>query len=71
MAGSQYGAFKAAVAEAVVELLRPVRERYDAITADPDTVDHALARGAAKAQAVAAATMARVRAATGLVPPTG
>ena len=32
-AGSGYGAFKAAVAEAVVEYLRPVRERYEELRA--------------------------------------
>lgn len=68
LAGSQYGTFKVAVAEAVVEMLRPIRERYQALTADPATVDDALALGAAKAEAIAAATMQRVRAAVGLLP---
>jgi tryptophanyl-tRNA synthetase len=68
LAGSQYGAFKAAVADAVVEMLRPVRERYAELEADPDAVDRALARGAAKAEVLAAATMTRVRAATGQLP---
>jgi tryptophanyl-tRNA synthetase len=67
-AGQQYGAFKAAVADAVVEMLRPVRERYAELEADPDAVDRALARGAAKAEVLAAATMTRVRAATGQLP---
>ena len=69
MADAQYGTLKAAVAEAVVEMLRPVRERYEELSAQPDAVDRALAQGAAKAGTVATATMERVRAATGLVPP--
>jgi len=67
-AGSQYGTFKVAVAEAVVEMLRPIRDRYGELTADPAAVDGALAVGAAKAEAVAAATMHRVRTAAGLLP---
>ena len=68
-AGSQYGAFKGAVAEALVEYLRPVRERYDALADDPGEVARILATGAAKAEAIAAVTMDRVRAATGLLLP--
>ena len=37
--GKQYGAFKGAVADAVVEFLRPVQERYHALMANPDEVD--------------------------------
>jgi tryptophanyl-tRNA synthetase len=68
-AGSQYGAFKGAVADAVVEMLTPVRERYDELAADRGEVGRMLAEGAAKAGAIAEATMARVREATGLLPP--
>ena len=42
-----YGTFKVAVAEAVVEYLRPVQERYEALAADPGEVDRLLAVGAA------------------------
>jgi tryptophanyl-tRNA synthetase len=68
-AGSQYGAFKGAVADALVEYLRPVRERYDALAADPAEVARILAAGAAKADAIATVTMDRVRVATGLLLP--
>ena len=68
-AGSQYGAFKGAVAEALVEYLRPVRERYDALADDPGEVARILAAGAAKAEAIATVTMDRVRTATGLLLP--
>ena len=39
--GRQYGAFKGAVADAVVEFLRPVQERYAALMANPGEVDRA------------------------------
>jgi tryptophanyl-tRNA synthetase len=70
-AGAQYGTFKGAVAEALVEYLRPVRERYEELAGDPAEVGRILARGAEKAQAIATVTMDRVRSATGLLLPNG
>jgi tryptophanyl-tRNA synthetase len=67
-AGAGYGAFKTAVAEAVVEFLRPTRERYEALAADPAEVDRQFAIGAAKARSLADPVMERVRRATGLLP---
>ena len=67
-AGGGYGPLKAAVAEAVVEFLRPVRERYATLAADPATVTAQLRMGAEKAEATATAVLARVRKATGLLP---
>ena len=67
-AGQQYGAFKTAVADAVVEYLRPVQERYAELYANPDEVDGRLARGADTAAALAESVMARVTRATGLLP---
>ena len=66
-AGAGYGKFKAAVAEAVVEFLRPLQERYADLTADPGEVDERLARGAAAAEDLAGAVIERVRRATGLI----
>jgi tryptophanyl-tRNA synthetase len=66
--GSQYGTFKTAVAEAVVDFLAPVRERYDALRADEAGLERALALGAAKAQDIAAGTLADVRAVMGVGP---
>ena len=66
--GSQYGPFKTAVAEAVIDYLAPVRERYDALRADEAGLESALALGAAKAQAIAAETVADVRAVMGVGP---
>ena len=65
---SQYGPLKADTAEAVIELLRPVRERYAELAADPEAVRATLAQGAEKAGAVAAGTLARAQAAVGLLP---
>lgn len=64
-----YGSFKGAVAEALVEYLRPTREHYQELAADPAELGRLLAVGAARADEIADATMARVRAATGLLPP--
>jgi len=66
-AGSGYGAFKGAVAEAVVDAVRPVRERYEALAADPGEVERILAAGADRAEAIAADVMDRVRRAAGLL----
>ena len=63
--GAGYGDFKAAVADGVVELLAPVRERYEALRPDEATLEATLAAGAEKASAIAAATMVDVRARMG------
>ena len=68
-AGQQYGAFKGAVADAVVEYLRPVRERYEELRPDEPALEAALGRGAEQARAMAAATMVDVRAAMGVGAP--
>ena len=65
---SQYGPLKADTADAVVELLRPVQERYAELVADPTGTAGILEKGAAKAHAVAAATLARAKDAVGLLP---
>ncbi len=64
----QYGPLKADTAAAVVEYLRPVQARFTAISADPGFIGEVLAKGAAKAGAVAAATYERARHAMGLLP---
>ncbi len=65
----RYGDLKAATAEAVTELLRPIQARYRELGADPATVDKVLRAGAERAQPVAAATLARAKEAVGLLPP--
>jgi tryptophanyl-tRNA synthetase len=68
--GKGYGDFKADVAEAVVELFAPVRERYAELIADPAYLDQVLREGAATARAVAVTTMTTVRERIGLLAPT-
>jgi len=62
-----YGAFKAAVADAVIDCLRPVRERYVELAADPAGVAKTLATGADKARATAQAVLHRAQRAMGLL----
>jgi tryptophanyl-tRNA synthetase len=64
--GSGYGDFKAAVADAVVDYLAPVRERYAELRADEAGLRRTLESGAEKARAIAAATLADVREAMGI-----
>jgi tryptophanyl-tRNA synthetase len=56
-----YGDLKGAVAEAVVGMLAPVRERYTEIRPDQDRLEAILAQGAEKARAIASETLADVR----------
>jgi tryptophanyl-tRNA synthetase len=60
-AQARYGEFKVAVAEAVVEYLAPVRERYRQLRADEGKLEAILREGAERAQAIAAQTLADVR----------
>jgi tryptophanyl-tRNA synthetase len=66
--GSGYGAFKQAVADAVVGYLGPVRERYQELRADETALEDTFAEGAQKARAIAADTLADVREAMGVGP---
>jgi tryptophanyl-tRNA synthetase len=59
--GQQYGAFKQAVADEVIEYLRPVRERYDELRPDEEGLRRTLAEGADRARALASETLADVR----------
>ena len=65
---TQYGPLKADAAGAVVELLRPLHTTYQELAKDPGHVEDVLAKGAEKAGAVASATLARAKAAMGLLP---
>jgi tryptophanyl-tRNA synthetase len=64
-----YGDLKAAVAEAVVAELAPVRQRYEAIRPDERRLEEVLAAGADKAQVIAADTLQDVRERMGVGPP--
>jgi tryptophanyl-tRNA synthetase len=66
--GQGYGAFKGAVAEELVTLLTPVRERYVELRPDEERIERILAEGAERARAIAVGTMAEVRSAMGIGP---
>jgi tryptophanyl-tRNA synthetase len=63
-----YGDLKVATADAVNELLEPVRERYAALRADEDALEAIFAAGAEKARAITQPTLRDVRAAIGVGP---
>jgi tryptophanyl-tRNA synthetase len=69
--GQGYGDFKQAVAEAVVDFLAPVRERYLELRPDEEALEAMLQEGADRARAIASGTLAEVRAAMGVGPPVG
>ncbi|WP_267244256.1 tryptophan--tRNA ligase [Streptomyces sp. PR69] len=63
-----YGALKKDTAEAVVELLRPVRERHAELAADPAGVDAVLRLGAERARGLARPRVDAAYRAIGLMP---
>ncbi|MFJ8696182.1 tryptophan--tRNA ligase [Streptomyces roseolilacinus] len=65
---TSYGALKRDVADAVVELLRPLRERHAELVADPAYVDGVLREGAGRARAMARPVVDRAYRAVGLLP---
>jgi tryptophanyl-tRNA synthetase len=67
-AGEGYGAFKRAVADAVVAYLAPIRQRYGPLRADEAQLEAVLAEGADKARSIAASTLTEVRALMGVGP---
>ncbi|WP_411103307.1 tryptophan--tRNA ligase [Streptomyces sp. cmx-4-9] len=64
-----YGALKRDVADAVVELLRPVRERHAELAADPGAVEKVLREGAGRARELARPVVDRAYRAIGLLAP--
>jgi len=64
--GQGFGAFKPALGELLVEKLGPITARFNALKANPDEIDAILLKGAEKARALAAPTLARAYAAMGL-----
>jgi tryptophanyl-tRNA synthetase len=68
-AGRNYGDLKKEVTEAIVETLRPIRERYQRIMADPATLDRMLALGAERARAVAEPKIEQVKERVGFMLP--
>jgi tryptophanyl-tRNA synthetase len=66
--GQGYGAFKEAVGEGLIELVAPVRERYQELRPNEDALEATLARGADRAREIARGTMAEVRDVMGIGP---
>jgi tryptophanyl-tRNA synthetase len=67
-AGRGYGDFKKDLAEVVVETFTPIRARTLELLDDPAELDRILARGAAKAAAIAEPTLATVYERVGFLP---
>jgi len=65
-AGQGFGAFKPALADALVSLIAPIRGRLDELRRDPAELDRILADGAARANVIAAPVLARAKSAVGL-----
>lgn len=65
-AESRYGDFKGAVADAIVDYLGPVRERYDELRSDEAGLEATLQEGAGKARAIASEVLRDVRSAMGI-----
>lgn len=68
-AGKGYGALKSEVADLVVEMLKPIQERYRNLTDDLTYLDGVLARGAQKADEFASRTLRLVKDRVGFLPP--
>jgi tryptophanyl-tRNA synthetase len=65
-AGQGFGAFKPALADAVIALLAPLRVRLEQFRADPAELDRILAAGAERAAELGAPTLAAAYRAVGL-----
>ncbi|MBR6573015.1 MAG: tryptophan--tRNA ligase [Clostridia bacterium] len=65
--GKGYGDFKMAVGEAVVEELRPIRERYEQIIKDKKQLEELYKAGAAKAERTAIRTLSKAMKKVGFV----
>lgn len=64
--GQGFGSFKPALGDLLAAKLGPIAERLKALSADPDELDAILAKGAEKARALAAPTLAAAYKAMGL-----
>jgi tryptophanyl-tRNA synthetase len=67
--GAGYGKFKGDLAEAVIAVLNPIRERYLELRDDPAELRRLLARGAEKARAASAPTLRQMYERMGFVAP--
>ena len=65
-AGQGFGAFKPALADALIELLSPLRTRLEQLRSETTELDRILAEGAERAAAIGAPTLAAAYDAVGL-----
>ncbi len=66
-AGQGFGTFKPALAELLIETLRPIRDRFVALKSDNGAIDAILAKGADKAAALGRPTVDAAYKALGLL----
>ncbi|MDR1294078.1 MAG: tryptophan--tRNA ligase [Bifidobacteriaceae bacterium] len=69
--GKMYGHLKADLADVVVEVFTPLREKTQSYLEDPAWLDAILAEGAARAREIAAEVYGRIAGRFGLLPPGG
>lgn len=67
--GKGYGIFKAEVADAVVEALRPIQERYRELMENKDYLEQVYRKGAEAASRTAAKTLSKVYRKVGFIQP--
>ena len=65
--GFGYGAFKEAVAEVVIEEIRPIQENFKRILADREFIEEAIKDGAKKAEYIANKTLKKVKKKVGFI----
>jgi tryptophanyl-tRNA synthetase len=65
-AGKGFGAFKPVLADALVALIAPIRERLEDLRRHPDELDRILAEGAARANDLGSPVLAQAKSAVGL-----
>ena len=66
---SRYGDLKNDTAEAVIELLRPIQERFRELESDPAETNRLMQLGSSKAQEIASVTLERAKNNIGLLKP--
>ena len=64
--GQGFGAFKPALAEALIALIGPIRQRLSELRKNPAELDHILEQGAARASEIGAPVLAKAKSAVGL-----
>ena len=66
---NRYGDLKVATAEALIELLRPIQNRYHELSSDPAETSRLIIKGAEKASEIASVTLTRAKENVGLLAP--